>query len=67
MEFQGQLLYIVQKKRDISKLQGFFYDVFDYIEQIYIVEDHNGYKKRINGLKKEYIRYLKMIYNGYSQ
>ena len=45
MDFRGQLLYIAQKKGDITKPQAFIYDAFDHIERIHAVGGHNSYKK----------------------
>lgn len=53
MDFCGQLLHITQKKGDIIKLQAFVYDTFDYIEWIYAVGGHNGYKKTYQQIKKK--------------
>lgn len=45
MDFCRQLLYIAKKRGDITKLQAFVYDAFDYIEQIHAVGGHNDNKK----------------------
>ncbi len=44
---RGQLLNMAQKKRDITKLQVFVYDVFDHIERIHSAGGHNGYRKTL--------------------
>ena len=45
VDSRRQLLHVAQKKRDITKPQASFYDLFDYIEQINTAGGHNGYKK----------------------
>ena len=43
MDFQGQLLYIAQKKRNITKILVFIYNKFNYIKWIYTIKGCNSY------------------------
>lgn len=53
MDSQGQLLYIALKNRDITKLQVFIYNIFNYIKQIHAIKGYNGYKKTYQQIKNE--------------
>lgn len=45
------------KKGDITKLQAFVYNAFDYIKRIYVIKNHEGYKNQ--QVKKEVYKTFK--------